>query len=205
MHLVVRIFGWHQLLWSAILVGAVGSTIGIGPTSGDLPRVPATTAARADYVVHAGDELEVYVWREAALSAEVQVRLDGKITVRLIGDVPAAGRSTMVIADEIERRMARFIAAPEVTVTLVRANGSRYYVVGNVVSIGVYPLIGETTVVQALAMAGGFSPFAKRDRIIIIHDRPGPANYSRVDYRRLEKGDTATNYQLRPGDTIVVP
>lgn len=169
-----------------------------------------------DYTVQAGDVLTVFVWREPELSGPFAVRLDGRITMPLLGDVEARNQTPMAIAAEIRKRLERYLEGAEVAVGVAQANGARFFVIGQIGGTGQYPLLGPTTVVQALSLAGGFATFAKRDKIIVIRHTGVPqGNISDrvimatqvlpVDYSRIEKGDTSQNYVLQPGDTIVVP
>ena len=166
---------------------------------------PAAAANPTDYVVSPGDVLRVFVWKEPELSGEVQVRLDGKITVLLIGDVMAWGRNPMQIGTELEQKLSRYVEAPSVTVVVSQPNSVRYFLLGQVAKPGMYPLTTRMTVVQALAMGGGFATFAKKDKILILHERTRTLNVDHVDYDRIQSGDTWQNYELQPGDTILVP
>src|SRR4051812_15355020 len=139
----------------------------------------------AEYVIRPGDVLQLVVWKEPELSRDVTVRLDGRITVPLLGDVDAAGRTPAKLGEDLGRRLTKFVATPVVTVAVSQANSSRVYVLGQVVQPGAFPLTGRMTVVQALALAGGFKEFAKTDRIVVLREdspkgRPIPVNYKRV-------------------------
>jgi len=185
-------------LCAALLPGALFAQTGdAGPG--------AALANPYDYAVRPGDVLSVHVWKEPELTAPVTVRIDGKITIPLVGDVMAWGRSPMQIAARLEEELSRYVEAPEVTVEITSATSARYFVIGQVGSSGQFPLVGRTTLVQALAMAGGFGTFAKRDRIVVIHDTGGPGAFTTVDFKKLEAGETTQNYVIQPGDTIVVP
>jgi polysaccharide export outer membrane protein len=157
-------------------------------------------------VVGTGDVLQILVWKEPELTREVSVRLDGRITLPLLGDVVAAGRTPADLGAELTRHLTRFLEAPVVTVAVAQANSTRFFVLGQVKTPGAYPLSGRTTVIQALALAGGFTEFAKTDRILIIRDDPGMRVPLTVNFKKLEgDNDLGQNVLLRPGDTIVVP
>ena len=159
--------------------------------------------ATAEYVIGAADVLQVIVWKEPELTRAVTVRFDGMVTVPLIGDVTAAGRTPTQLAETLAQGLRRFIEVPRVTVGIEQANSARFYVVGQVGKSGEFPLSGPTTVLQALALAGGFKDFAKTDGIVIVRKDQTvvPVNYKRIADGR----DVTQNVLLSPGDTIVVP
>lgn len=161
----------------------------------------------AEYRIGAGDVLHVFVWREPDLTRDVTVRLDGRVTVPLLGDVAASGRAPSELAAQLQEMLARYLEAPQVAVSVAQANSSRIYVLGMVNKAGVYPLTQPTTVLQALAMAGGFKEFARTGDIVVVrHDESGASTPIPVNYKRIEAGrDLAQNIALRSGDTVVVP
>lgn len=174
------------------------------------PRPPALPAAAAaavapttGYTIGRGDVLRINVWKEPDLTMDATVRLDGMITVPLVGDVQAAGRLPSQLAAALVAGLGRFVESPRVTVGVLQANSARVYVVGEAVRPGEFLLSGGMTVLKALALAGGFKEFAKRESIIIVReDRTViPFNYRRV----AEGKDVAQNVLLAPGDTIIVP
>jgi polysaccharide biosynthesis/export protein len=175
------------------------------------PPVQATNAAAPPpateaYVIGAGDVLQVFVWKEPDLTRDVTVRLDGRITLPLLGDVVAAGRTPSELSAELGRQLARFVDAPMVTLGVAQATSARVYVLGQVAQPGTFPLTGRTTVLQALALAGGLREFVKPDRILVIREEPGLRAPLVVNYKRLEGGsDITQNIVLKPGDTILVP
>jgi polysaccharide biosynthesis/export protein len=187
-----------------ILAGASGVHAQQGGAAA--ARAAASDAVEQEYLVGPGDVLEVVVWKETDLSKDVTVRLDGRITVPLLGDVDAAGRTPQRLAEEIASRLAKFIATPQVTVGVTTAGSSRFYVIGMVANSGEYKFTGRTTVVQALALAGGFQQFAKTDSIVIIRRVKGVQTFLPVNYKRLaEARDASQNIFISPGDTILVP
>lgn len=170
---------------------------------------PAPDVARraldavGDYQIGPADVLQLVVWKEPELTREVTVRLDGRITVPLLGDVLAAGRTPAQLTEDLARGLGRFVETPRVTVGIAQPNSSRFYVVGQVAKPGEFPLPRRTTVLQGLALAGGFRDYAKLDAILIVRQ---DQTVLPVNYKRLEEGkDISQNVLLRPGDTIVVP
>ena len=163
----------------------------------------AASSPSAGYTIGPADILQITVWKEADLTRDVTVRLDGMITIPLVGDVRAAGRTPGQLADSLAQGLARFVEVPRVTVAVGQANSSRFYVVGQVGKSGEFPLSGRTTVLQGLALAGGFKEFAKPEGIVIVRQNQTvvPVNYKRI----ADGKDVAQNILLAPGDTIVVP
>jgi polysaccharide export outer membrane protein len=163
----------------------------------------AGSPTSAVYTIGPADVLQIIVWKEPELTRDVTVRFDGMITIPLLGDVPAAGRTPGAVAEALTSGLQRFIQTPRVTVGIAQAMSARFYVVGQVGRSGEFPLSGRTTVLQALALAGGFRDFAKTDDIVLVRQ---DQTVVPVNYKRIADGkDTSQNVVLRPGDTLVVP
>ncbi len=167
------------------------------------PAVQAASASPAAYRIGKGDVLRIVVWKEPDLTLDATVRLDGMITLPLLGDVPAAGRTPSDLAAGVAGALERFVETPRVTVGVSQATSARVYVVGEMLRPGEFPLTGGMTVLKALALAGGFKEFARRDGIVIVRGDQTvlPFNYKRV----VEGKDVSQNVLLAPGDIIVVP
>lgn len=185
---------------------------GASPVSAEAPPVQAATPAEApsdeapEYYVAPGDVLRLSVWKEPELTTDVFVRLDGRITVPLVGDIKVSGRTTEDVATEIRTKLRAFLEVPLVTITVAQAISARFYVVGEVTTSGAFPLTGRITVLQAIALAGGFRTFAKRERIVIIRDRLGVKSAIPFNFRDLEMGvKLEQNIPLLSGDIIIVP
>jgi len=181
--------------------------LGVLLVAGSIRPAAAADEPQAEYLIGPGDVVQVYVWKEADLTRDVTVRFDGKMTLPLLGDVPAAGRTPMQLAQDLQTRLARFVSTPQVTVGVGQPNSQRVFVVGQVLRAGAYPLIGPTTFLQALALAGGFQQFAKSDKVIVVRHTGGTQALVRVDYKKIESGTDVDgqNVFLQPGDTVVVP
>lgn len=194
--------------------GALCTLIAISPAfsrSVEAQEPPAQNALKASgsatrYVIGAGDVLQVFVWKEAELTREVKVRLDGGMTLPLVGEVEAAGRTTTDLTASLRTAYARYISSPNVTVELRQANSARFYVLGQVLRPGEYPITGRVTVVQALALAGGFREFAKTEEIVILRQEGDSQAFLPFNYRKLSSGASwSQNIDLRPGDTVLIP
>lgn len=156
------------------------------------------------YKIDVGDILEINVWKEPDFSRSVFVRLDGRITLPLIGDVMAAGKTTMELAKTLEQKIGEIIEEPSVTVILTASNSRVYYMVGNIGS-GQYPLNTPITIMQAIAKAGGLGEWADEDNIMIIRRQSGKDEMLFFDYKAFVKGkDLTKNIMIKYGDTIVV-
>ena len=159
-----------------------------------------------DYVIGAGDSLAIQVWREPNLSGNFTVRPDGKITFPLLNDIKAEGLTPLQLKKVLEKGLSRYIANPVVTVVVASAGSKNIYVLGKVNNPGKYPLTGPTTVLQALAEAGGLAEWAKGDEIVILRTENGKQKKIEFNYDDVSKGKhLEQNIFLKEGDTIVVP
>jgi polysaccharide export outer membrane protein len=179
--------------------------------SGDAYNSPTDLSAKAatddpNYVIGPEDELIISVWKEPDISRNVPVRPDGKISLALLNDVQATGRTPMQLGSDITDKLKNFISEPQVTVIVARINSQRIFIVGEVPRTGSYTLLPNMTAVDAISSAGGFTPFAKRTKIYILRKENGkmtsiPFNYKEVVKNRKSDQDVV----LKPGDRIVVP
>ncbi len=158
------------------------------------------------YGVQPGDIISVSVWREEGLDQGVLVRPDGGISFPLAGDLAAEGKTIEEITQAIARKLSEFIPNPVVTVSLQQNEGNRIYVTGRVNQPGVFLINRPVDIMQAIAMAGGLTPFADKDDIKILRREKGVQRAIPFDYKAVQKGRAlAQNILLRAGDTIVVP
>lgn len=159
-----------------------------------------------DYVIGESDILAINVWHEAELSREVPVRSDGKISLPLIGDLEAAGKTAQQLKDIIATKLKSFLENPEVTVIVKEARSQYFTVIGQVIKPGQFPLGQRLTVLDGLAMSGGFKDFAKPGKIYVLRThRDGSNERLPFDYKRAMRGDLKQNFELEARDTIVVP
>ncbi|MCU0561098.1 MAG: polysaccharide export protein [Desulfobacterales bacterium] len=161
----------------------------------------------AEYRIGAGDVLEISTWKEPELSRPaVLVRIDGRVSFPLLGDIAAAGMTPMQLTETIQKGLASYVTAPVVTVTVVNPASQRIYVLGEVMRTGEYPLTKELTVLQAFSLAGGFTQWASKDAIILMRKEGGKEKIYRINYKDIVKGkDIENNITLQTNDTIVVP
>jgi polysaccharide biosynthesis/export protein len=160
-----------------------------------------------NYVIGENDVLDIDVWKEKEISRAIPVRPDGKITLPLIGEIQASGMTPLQLQDDIGKRLKGFIANPEVTVIVTDPRSHHFNVVGEVARPGAYPLTGSMTVLDAIALTGGFRDFAKQTKIYVLRSMPdGTRAKLSFNYKDAIKGkNPQNNIILNPGDTIVVP
>ncbi|MGH9324257.1 MAG: polysaccharide biosynthesis/export family protein [Vicinamibacteria bacterium] len=169
------------------------------------PR-PALPDWSMDYAIQPGDVIGVVVWKEPELTSDHTVRLDGHVTMPLLGDIKASGRLPSDLARDIGDALKIYIERPIVTVGMVTANNARFFVIGEVMGSGSFPMFGRTTVAQGLALAGGFQEFAKKSRIQILRFVGDQQVAIPVNFDEVENGlKLEQNIVLLPGDTIIVP
>lgn len=192
-----------------------GNSAGMNPgnEAGELP-VSVSTAAKSGsmllslaeaYRIGPEDVLRISVWNNTELTQDLVVRPDGKISVPLIQDIQAEGLTAAELAERIEKRLLQFIKDPHVSVIVLQVNASKFYIVGAVAKPGTYPLRGDVSVLQALSMAGGFTPFASLRNIRLVRNMGGKQEVRVINYFKVIEDGGDQNYLIRPGDTIVVP
>ena len=167
----------------------------------------ADGGAQLDYHLQPGDIVNISVWKEKDLETDALVRPDGGLSFPLVGDVEATGHTLREVRDTIAGRLKPYIPDPVVTVAIKEIGGNEIYVLGRVNRPGGYPFSQPIDVMQALSLAGGTTPFAKLNRIVILHRDAGGAEHSvRFHYADIAHGrDLAQNVLLHSGDTVVVP
>jgi len=159
----------------------------------------------AGYKLGPEDQLRISVWDNKELTLDLVVRPDGKISMPLIQDVVAEGLTAAQLAEEIKKKLSSFVVNPEVSVIVLQVNSPKYYMMGYITRPGTYPLRGEVSVLQALALAGGFTQFASPRSIKLIRNESGRQEIRKINFYNLLEDGGKGNYILKPGDTIVVP
>ena len=169
------------------------------------PPTPQPGSVYPDYLVGAPDVLSITILPEPTIVETAVVRPDGKITIQLIGDVQAGGRSPREIGVEIEERIARFKRGARATVAVTSAASSAVTVLGEVVRAGTFPMLKQTRVTEALGHAGGPTHFGNVDEIQIVRGEGSSAQVIMVDLVAIRDGDLSTNVQVQAGDIVYVP
>jgi polysaccharide export outer membrane protein len=189
----------------------LAQTSGVDKTDADKTDKPAATAqvpeaaSDSDYVIGADDTLRISVWKEPDLSEILPVRPDGKISMPLLNDIPAAGLTPLQLKDSITDKLKKFIADPRVTVVVQAMNSRRIFVSGEVAHTGPMALLPHMTMLQALSQAG-FTQFANLKNIYLLRTENGKQEKIAFNYKEVVKGNhPEQNIVLKPGDTVVVP
>jgi polysaccharide export outer membrane protein len=184
--------------------GATARAGGVPPRT-TAPRGGGAPVIGADYRLAIGDKLRVEVYKDAQLSQSLQIRPDGKITLPLVGDVTAAGLTSLELRDQLATALREYVTNPVVTVIVVESVPPVVYVMGEVNTPGAIPLNNPLSVLQALAMAGGFREFANTKDIKVLRRTPRGVQTIAFNYKTAVRGDGNQTFMLQPGDTIIVP
>jgi polysaccharide export outer membrane protein len=193
-----------RCIWALLALAAVacGETIRYDYAKEPDPR-------RNEFVIGVADGLRVNVWKNSDVSGDHHVRPDGTITIPLIGDVKAAGRTPTALRDEIATRLSQFIKdeAAVVTIEVTEVNSYRFTVSGEVTTRGVFTSKHYVTVVEAIMLAGGFTRFARTDDIVVVRccDKSGRRRRIPIQYDAIARGRTDMNIVLVAGDEVYVP
>jgi polysaccharide export outer membrane protein len=173
------------------------------PDKPDPPKsAPAAPVDPKSYIIGAEDLISIRVWREPENSGQFVVRPDGKVSVPLVGEIQAAGLTPAKLSESIAESLQKVMVHPEVTVGVEKVNSKKYYIQGEVNRPGSYPLVIDTTVLEALVNAGGFRDFANTKKIVILRG----SERLKFNYHQVTKGNQMEqNILLKPGDQIIVP
>lgn len=173
------------------------------PSQTQASPVPVIEASK--YIIGPDDVLQITVWKEPTLSGAVPVRPDGMISMALLGDVKAAGLTPMQLSANLTLQLKKYVQDPLVTVVVTSVNSQRIFLVGEVGHVGAIPLTPGMTPLQAIAAAGGLSPFAKSKHIYILRGPEGKQEKIPFNYKAALRGENQQNIILLPNDTVVVP
>ena len=204
-------FGLVLVLLTVSLSGEV-ALAGQSASESSAPntQAQATAANRAhngSFVIGNDDVLAISVWKEPELSKSVPVRSDGKISLPLVGEIQATGRTPLQLEQELSTKLQSFVNSPEVTVIVEEIHSKKFNIVGEVAKPGSYSMAQAATVMDAIAIAGGFRDFAKKTGVYILRKAPdGSQTKIGFNYKDFIKGkNPEQNVKLEPNDTIIVP
>jgi polysaccharide export outer membrane protein len=169
------------------------------------PAQPLSVIEADKYIIGPDDQLQISVWKEPNLSGSFPVRPDGMISMVLIGDVRAAGFTPMQLGANLSQQLKKYVQDPLVTVLVTQVNSQRIFLVGEVGHVGALPITPGMTPLQAIAAAGGLTPYARSKKIYILRGPQGNQQKIPYDYKAALKGTSQQNVTLQPGDTVVVP
>ncbi|MCP5060646.1 MAG: hypothetical protein GY937_28450 [bacterium] len=196
----------HTTFRSSALAAAVAALLALGLSACTSTAGPPPSAeAGRPYRIGPPDQLVITVLPAPEIQREVTVRPDGMISIDLVGDIPAAGRTPDEVANDIEGRIGRFKRDAVVTVALTQSLSTEITVLGEVGRPSTFPLNRETRLVEAIGMVGGPRPYAAKDKIRIVRFVDGQTKIYLTDLSAIEKGDLSTNFLLQGGDVVVVP
>lgn len=191
----------------AVLIGALllaGSVA--APAQDSASSEEGNRGFSQDYHIGVSDVLSISVWNQEALRATMPVRPDGRIAVPLLGEIQAAGRTPAEVQAELATGYEKYVTAPAVSLVITEINSRRVFVLGEVQEPGVFDILTPTTLLQALAMAGSFTEFAKKDEVVVVRNEGGASQRFVVSVKAITSGkNPADNLLLLPGDTIYVP
>jgi polysaccharide biosynthesis/export protein len=220
---------WSALLVAVAAVGLAVPALALAPDerAADPPGVPATPAPSpaaaapaagvdpATYRIGPEDTLAIAVWQNEDLTRTVPVRPDGKISLPLVNDVQAAGFTPMELREQLKEKLAEYAPGAEISVIVAEVNSFKVSVMGKVQRPDRYLLKGPTTVLDVLALAGGFQDFANQERVVVlrpepffVQGKPSGQTFRRfyVNYKKvIAAGGETENFALQPGDIVVVP
>jgi polysaccharide export outer membrane protein len=192
----------------APLVLAAVLSAGAGPAAAGRPD-PSRPEPREEllgYRIGPEDVLQISVWNNEAMSRTTPVRPDGKISLPLLNDVQAAGLTPLELRETLMKQLADYMPHPEVSVIVNDVHSFKVAVIGQVPKPNRYELKSAATVMDVLAMAGGFTEFASRSRVVVMRTSNGKTQRIPFDYDRVREGDEGhLNFLLRPGDVVIVP
>jgi polysaccharide biosynthesis/export protein len=197
-------------LWAQ---SAPASSSSIGSNATVQPPQPSQTADAGtkphddSFIIGDDDVLAVNVWKEPDISRSIPVRSDGKISLPLVGELQATGRTPLKLEKDIAEKLKNYIAEPEVTVIVQQINSQKFNILGQINRPGAYPLTNSATILDAVALAGGFRDFAKQKSIYVLRQNPdGTQSRIPFNYKEVIKGkNPEQNVKLQPRDVIIVP
>jgi polysaccharide export outer membrane protein len=200
-------FAFVALVCAGAPAGASGQSATPAAASDDaLPPAVSGVALPAGYVIGTDDVLSIVFWREREMSTEVVVRPDGKVSVPLLNDIPAAGLTPDQLRAELEKQAMKYIESPNASVIVKAIHSRKVHITGNVAKSGEYPLNTDLTVLQLIALAGGLLEWADAKNILVMRTVAGEAEALKFNYKDVvRQKNLEQNVLLRPGDTVIVP
>jgi polysaccharide export outer membrane protein len=169
--------------------------------------LPTSKPHDASYIIGNDDLLAISVWKEPDLTKSIPVRSDGKISLPLVGEMQATGKTPLQLEQQIETKLKDFITTPEVTVIVEQINSKKFNILGEIAKPGSYSIAMAPTIMDAIALAGGFRDFAKKTGVYVLRKGPnGSESRINFNYKDFIKGKNPDqNVKIEPNDTIIVP
>ena len=197
---------WLSILVALSMFTLPGMASGKNKNKTAASQIPVSAAIGPDYKIGVSDVLAINVWKEPDVSRTLPVRPDGFITLPLIGDIQAAGKTPGHLQDALVIALRKYIDSPQVTVIVTDARSQRFNVLGEVGKPGAYPLTQGIGVLDAIALSGGLKEFAKKNKIYILRVVNGSRARIPYNYKAVLAGKSSSHeFYLQTGDTVVVP
>ncbi|MCU7369785.1 polysaccharide export protein [Paucibacter sp. O1-1] len=204
-----RIASTSRGLGLALLVAAAGLVAGCASNSSKYPAAPVSAATQDySYIVGAGDNLNIIVWRNPELSMSVPVRPDGKISTPLVDEMVAQGKNSVEIARDIEKQLGRYVRDPVVTVIVTGFVGpfsEQIRVLGEAAKPQFLPYKQKMTLLDVMIAVGGLTDFAAGNQATILRSSEGNKQYSVRLTDLIKRGEVSANVEMRPGDILIIP
>jgi len=191
---------WQLALFLPLLLAA-GAAFAIAD---DTVKTPTVNPAGPEYRLGPEDVIEVFVWKEPELSTTVTVRPDGRISLPLVNELDASGKTGAELSAEITDRLSKYIVKPTVNVMVKQVNSLKISVLGEVRKPDVYRFKNRITVLDAIAMAGGFTDLAKPTRVIVIRNTPSGPQRIKIDIKKHVADESSAPFYLQALDTVYV-
>jgi polysaccharide export outer membrane protein len=196
---------WTVSVVPTLLIALTLASAALAQTPARSAPAPAKDGmALDDYRIGPEDVLAISVWKNDAMSRVVPVRPDGMVSLPLLDDVRAAGLTPMQLREHIAQKLTEFVPAPSVSVIVNDVKSFKVAVIGEVLRPARYDLKSRTTVLDVLALAGGFNQFASRTRLVVLRTEGAKQSRVPVNYNRVISGEEE-NLALKPGDIVIVP
>ena len=198
-------YGLHKKILSIIAFVFL-----LSACAGALPENKDATVKASDlseqYTLGPEDVIEVSVWEEPELSKVVSIRPDGRISLPLIGDVQASGLTAEELTKNIQNALMEYLDSPTVAIIVLNINSLKIFVQGEVAQPGVLQVKSNITILQAISLSGGFTQWARTDKILVLRKKGDTVEKIPVNYKKiLTAEDLSQNIILKRGDTIIIP
>jgi len=176
---------------------AAGAADSLRPTYAASPAMP-------EYRLGPEDVIEVFVWKQPELTTTVVIRPDGRISLPLTNELEASGRTAVQLQKEITERLREYISQPIVNVIVKQVNSLKISVLGEVRKPDVYRIKNQVTVLDAIAMAGGFTDLARPNKVIVLRNAPSGPQRIKVNVKQAVADEGRALFYLQPLDTVYV-
>ena len=193
-----------------LMIGLLACSLQLNAEDRTKPASNAAASAgiamfgESEYRLGPEDVIEVFVWKQPELSTTVVIRPDGKISLPLLGDLEATGKTAVQLQEEVTKRLLQYVADPMVNVIVKEVNSPKISVLGQVNKPDRYHIKQRLTVLDAIALAGGFTDFAKRDKVTIIRNSGPDKLRIQVNLKKVVQDGRGEVYYVEPLDTIYV-